>query len=292
MNSRMTDLMKDLLKKAILGPFAQETRLYRLLYICLVLILTIITQVGGILIWPFLSMNPHDIGWFLQVKRFAYPLLSYCIGSQLLLPLISPLWGMEALPCSSDSNLQPLSHHTCFFNRNYINSDALETLMKIERNMERLAPQQPILYLDANFPLPYMHMLPHLNHSKGDSIDLAFFWKNPETGAYAPPPSPIGYGGFVSPEKPRVCHPYDSYQIAGRIALDLRWDYDWLQPFRSNAVLNTSLTQTLMGFLAKQQNVESITLEPHLHPKIGTNKTIANSCKISRHDDHLYVLFR
>jgi len=280
------------IKKAIWGPFYQNTRFYLLLYILLALILTIFTQVGGLLIWPFLSRNPHDIGWMFRIKRVAYPILSYLIGSQIILPLLSPFWGMHALPCNSSRHLQALSSITCLCNRNYIQKHALDTLKSIERSIERISPQRPILYLDANFPFPYMHMLPHLNHSKGDGIDLAFFWKNPQTGAYERPPSPFGYGGFVQPKTPRPCNPYDTFQIAGRMALDLRWDYQWLQPFLSESTFDTSLNRTLMGFLDSQKNVQSITLEPHLHSTIGTRKTISNSCKIARHDDHIYVLFQ
>ena len=291
MNPQTKELIWVLLKQGLMGPFYQHTRFYTLLYLLLVLVLTIVTQIGGLLIWPFLSMSPHDIGWTLRLKRFVYPIASYGIGSQIILPLISPLWGMHALPCSSSRNLQPVSHITCLCNRNYIQQHALDSLLLVEKQMERLSPQTPILYLDANFPLPYMHMFPHLNHSKGAGIDLAFFWKNPSSEAYEPPPSPFGYGGFVLPETPRSCHPYDTFQISKRLALDLRWDYLWLRPFLSDATLNVSLTRSLMGLLEKQPNIQSITLEPHLHSTIGNSKTISNSCKVARHDDHIYVLF-
>ena len=134
-------------------------------------------------------------------------------------------------------------------------------------------------------------MLPHLNHSKGTTIDLAFLWQNPTTKAYNPPPSPIGYGGFSAPEQARKCHPYDTYFIVGQLALVLRWDYTWLQPIVSNAVLDSAKTKILMGVLDKQKNIKSITLEPHLHDTLATPKTIANSCKVARHDDHIHVLF-
>jgi hypothetical protein len=161
----------------------------------------------------------------------------------------------------------------------------------VEQNMERIFPRAPILYLDAGFPIPYIHMLPHLDHSKGDAIDITFLWKHPTTSAYAPPPSPIGYGGFIQPKVPRSCHPNDTYFIAGRLALDLRWDYDWLQLITSNVTLDSAKSKTLMGLLDKQPLVQSITLEPHLHSILATPKTISNSCKIARHDDHIHVTF-
>lgn len=279
------------MKRAFLGPIAQPNRTRRYLFLLLVLICSVITQIGGLFIWPFLSMDPNNIGWRYRFKRWIYPILSYLIGTQVITPMLAPLWGMSALPCSSRDHLTAQSIRTCLFNRNYLKTDAYQTMSAIEQNMERIFPRAPLLYLDAGFPIPYVHMLPHLNHAKGDSIDLAFIWKNPKTEAYALPPSPIGYGGFIEPQKIRSCHPNDTYFIAGRLALVLRWDYEWIQPFVSNATLDKGKSKTLMGLLDKQSMVQSITLEPHLHSVLATSKTISNSCKIARHDDHIHVTF-
>lgn len=152
-------------------------------------------------------------------------------------------------------------------------------------------PKTPILYFDAGFPIPYMHMLPHLDHAKGDRIDLGLLWKHPETQAYAYPPSPIGYGGFVQPSVVRTCNPNDVYFIVGRLALDLRWDYGWLTPFLSNASLDQTKTKALINIIAKQPTVKNIILEPHLSSQFSTPKNIVNSCKVARHDDHIQIIF-
>lgn len=279
------------MKRFLLGPFAQESRTRRYVYILIVLFLFVVTQLGVIWVWPFLAMNPNDIGWKHRVRRWMYPLASYIVCSQILLPILSPLWGMKALPCSSSNHLRAHSVRTCLFHRNYIRSQAYQTLQDIEQNMERMFPNTPILYFDAGFPIPYMHMFPHLDHAKGDRVDLGFLWKNPNTRAYEPPPSPIGYGGFVQPKSPRRCNPNDVYFIVGRLALDLRWDFDWLSPFLSNAALDQTKTKTLISIVAKQSNVANIILEPHLSTLFPTPKNITNSCKVARHDDHLQIIF-
>ena len=280
------------MKRFLLGPFAQQNRTRRYVYILLVLVLTVLTQLGGIWIWPFLSMSPNDLGWKFRLQRITYPMISYAVASQLLLPLISPLWGMNALSCSSSSHLRAHSIHTCMFHRNYIHHDAYLALKGIEQNMERMFPRAPIVYFDAGFPIPYMHMLPHLDHAKGDSIDLAFLWKNPKTKAIEPSPSPIGYGGFIEPKTPRICNPNDVYVITGRLALDLRWDYDWLSPFLSDALIDSTKTKALLNIIATHPLVHTIILEPHLNTMFPTPKNVSNSCKVARHDDHAHIVFQ
>ena len=275
----------------LLGPFAHNERRYKYLLLLLALIITVCTQIGIIFVWPFLSLNPHNVGWRFRLERWGYPILCYLIGTQFLIPLLAPLWGMTALPCSSRKHLHAHSIYTCLLNRNYVQNEAAQSLAVIEQNMERMYPLTPILFFDAGFPIPFMHMLPHLDHSKGDTIDLGLLWKTPITQAYAPPPSPIGYGGFSGPPTPRKCHPNDTYFIFGQLALDLRWDYDWLQPIVSDAVLDTQKTKTLIEILDKQSLVHNILLEPHLHTSLATPKTTQNSCKIARHDDHIHVVF-
>ena len=275
----------------MLGPLAQTNKTRRYLYILIILVLFIITQLGAIWIWPFLAMNPDNIGWKHRARRWIYPLISYIICSQILLPLLSPLWGMRALSCSSSRHLRAHSIRTCIFHRNYIQSAAYQTIENIEQNMERMFPKTPILYFDAGFPIPYMHMFPHLDHAKGDRLDLGLLWKHPQTKAYALPPSPIGYGGFAQPNSPRQCNPNDVYFVVGRLALDLRWDYGWLAPFLSNATLDQTKTKALIDTVSKQAGVQNIILEPHLNILFSTPKNITNSCKVARHDDHIQVVF-
>ena len=279
------------MKKFLLGPLIQKNRTRRFFYIFIILILLVITQVGAIWVWPFLSLNPDDIGWKHRIRRWMYPLLSYLVCSQLLLPLVSPLWGMKALPCSSSNHLRAQSVRTCLFHRNYIRHDAYQSLQNIEQNMERMFPKTPILYFDAGFPIPYMHMFPHLDHAKGDRVDIGLMWKHPKTKAYAPPPSPIGYGGFAQPSSPRICNPNDVFFVVGRLALDLRWDYNWLSPFLSDASLDQTKTKALVRIISKQSLVSDIIIEPHLNTLFPTPKNITNSCKVARHDDHIQIVF-
>ena len=134
-------------------------------------------------------------------------------------------------------------------------------------------------------------MLPHLNHSKGNIVDIAFFWQNPESKARTSPPSPLGYYGYTQPQTPRICDPQDLPRIFGRVALDMRWDFEWYQQLLPKAELNTMLTRTMIGLLDDQQATTRITLEPHLHKRLASPKTIVNPCSQARHDDHIHVRF-
>ena len=278
--------MKDYLK----GPFAHDNVRAILIRLFIVIVLSVGTQIGGVLVWPFLSMSTYDIGWKFQLKRWLYPLISYLIGSLFIFPWLSPLWNMHPLPCSG--HLQAHSKLTCLFNRNYVHISGYRAMMNLKQSMQRIAPQYPLQYLDAGFPIPYVHMLPHLNHAKGNVVDLAFLWEDPQSKARKSPPSPFGYWGYVPPPQKRDCDPQQLPRLFGSIALKMRWDFDWYQSLLPEVQLNTQLTKTMIALLDAQPAVQHILLEPHLHPTLKTPKTLANTCTQARHDDHIHIRFR
>jgi len=279
------------MKNLLLGPFAQQSRTAVLFRILLVLLLTVFTQIGGLCIWPTLSLNRDNIGWKYRLQRWFYPIGAYLLGCLVLMPSLAPLWSMTPLPCDSSHYLQPRTSLTCLMNRQYLKSDSATSIIKVSQRMQRIYPRSRMHYFDANFPIPYMHMLPHLNHSKGDALDLSFLWRTPKGKAFSPSPSPIGYLGFAKPDQPRVCHSQDIYRIWGSLALKLRWDFNFLQPLFPNRELDIIKNKTLISFLSQQAGVRFITIEPHLHPLLSHKKVIANSCKLARHDDHMLILF-
>ncbi|MEC7986821.1 MAG: hypothetical protein VX278_16755 [Myxococcota bacterium] len=280
------------MKTFLLGPFAQSTRIAVLIRILIVIILTVFTQVGGILVWPTLGISSDDIGWKYRLRRWLYPMGVYFLGNLILLPLVAPLWSMEALPCNNSSFLQPRSSLTCLMNRHYLKKDAKQSILRVSQRMERIYPRSNLHYLDANFPIPYMHMLPHLNHSKGNALDLSFIWRNPKSKAFTPSPSPIGYLGFSQPETPRACNPQDIYRVYGPLALKLRWDFSFLQPLFPKREIDPIQNKTLISFLSIQPEIQFIVFEPHLHRTLSNKKVVSNSCKVARHDDHMLLLFR
>ena len=123
------------MKRFFLGPFAQQSRVALLLRILLVLLLTITTQIGGVLVWPTLSMSSDDIGWKYKLQRWLYPIGVYLFGNMILFPNLAPLWSMEALPCSSSSYLQPRTTLTCLSNRQYLKSESLRSLQRVSTNI-------------------------------------------------------------------------------------------------------------------------------------------------------------
>ena len=119
------------MKTFLLGPFAQNTRIAVLIRILIVIVLTVLTQVGGIFIWPTLGLSNDDIGWKYRLRRWLYPIGAYLLGNLFLLPLAAPLWSMEALPCNGSSFLQPRSSLTCLMNRHYLKKDAKKSILRV-----------------------------------------------------------------------------------------------------------------------------------------------------------------
>jgi hypothetical protein len=83
-------------------------------------------------------------------------------------------------------------------------------MTNLSREVAREYPGTITLYLDGNFPfLNGFPLLPHLSHSDGRKLDIAYFDRGPD-GGYRPGElrSPIGYWPFEEPapgETPSLC---------------------------------------------------------------------------------------
>jgi hypothetical protein len=286
--------LPDLLKLVLLGPFAQPRRKPMLIRLGIVAVMTLLTEVGGLLIWPFLSFSADNIGTKQTALKWLLPISGYLLLTKLALPVAAGTVGSVPLPCKAtrEHPIEPRSALTCLLARNYARPQVREGLMLAAKRMSRRYERVELNYLDAGFPFRLMPMLPHAYRREGLEVDMNFLWKDVGGRAARPSPSPLGYGHYVEPREPRDCPPEQLYHI-GSIPIDLRWELSWMQKLMPERTLDVARTRAMVGYIAGQKEVLQIMLEPHLHGKLGSKngKTVANPCKIARHDDHFNVRF-
>jgi hypothetical protein len=130
-----------------------------------VLVLTVLTQVGG-------------LAWLIALgfrRRLLAIGLAY-LGLSLAAVAAAPLAGRVVLNCTADGPLQMQSWVYCALNRAYVTPDLRDVLERTADTMARRYPGTVTLVLDANFPfVAGFPLLPHLLHDDGEKVDLAFY---------------------------------------------------------------------------------------------------------------------
>jgi len=236
----------------------------------LIVLLTVLTQVGG-LAWLAAL-------WFrrrLVVFALIYASLSF--GALAL----APVFGRVALPCTGDQPLQMHNWGYCALNRQYVTPALAQVLHDTAAQMEAAYPGTITQVLDANFPfLTGFPLLPHLSHHDGRKADLAFYYT--KDGRYAPgvTRSPIGY--FAFEQGPSDC--------PNRWPT-LRWDFQALQTLWPDRPLEPVRTRAVIEVLTRQPEVAKIFVEPHLKDRLGlaSDKIRFQGCRAARHDDHIHL---
>ena len=135
-----------------------------LFHTILVLILTVLTQLGGIAWLIGLLTRRRLLGF-----AVAYAALS--LGAT----VIAPAFGRVALSCFSSGPLQVQSLMYCALNRQYVTPEMAQVLDDLADDMEAAHPGTVTQVLDANFPfVTGFPLLPHLSHHDGRKADIAF----------------------------------------------------------------------------------------------------------------------
>lgn len=255
--------------------------------------LTVLTQIGG-LIWLlnrvlWLKYKPKG-RWFWRTFSFA---LLYVFAAIVVLPLLARLNGKMALPLGTRSE-RPLAPHNlwiCLANRHYVRPELYQLALRQGQFLQKLDKKLSLVYLDASFPFGRSFPLfPHLSHSDGNKLDLAFFrYDTRMQGSTTDYPSFFGYGFSEMPEEGELDQPDICAQRGA-------WQYSLLQnwvkadpkryPF--DAELNTQLLQNL----AQDPATQKIFIEPHLKGRLGLgrlNNIRYQGCQAVRHDDHIHV---
>jgi hypothetical protein len=264
-----------------------------LLHILVVLLLTILTQVGGLayLICLFLKRRVRSLGWKKKLINFSVFMAVYSVLSFVILPIAaSSFYHRKALPISH-SALKPLRMFTYLMNRHYVHEDLYSVLLSEAEQMQEEFPETVTYYLDACFPLgTKFPLLPHWSHNDGRKIDLAFYYTDVTTKKYKNgSPSWLGYGVCELPiigeeNMPEFCAEkgYFQYSFLEKIVPQYK---------KGNYVFDRTRTKSLIDKLTTSSKIKKIFIEPHLKKrmKLTSSKIRFHGCHAVRHDDHIHV---
>ncbi|MBT5432774.1 MAG: hypothetical protein P8Q36_09115 [Alphaproteobacteria bacterium] len=175
------------------------------LLIVAVVLLTIVTQIGGVVLLLTLAL----VRFFPERMRprrlitAGFFVVCYLVASTVVVPPLASATGRVALPCFDATNqkLAALTPLTCALNRHYATPETAEAMLAMAADLQANFPGISPRYLDAAFPFETgMLMLPHLSHGDGRKVDFAFFYTG-RNSDYQPglSPSPIGYWAFERP---------------------------------------------------------------------------------------------
>jgi hypothetical protein len=265
----------------LLGPLAWPSWRGRLAGLLLVLLLTALTQVGGLLAWPALGLASR------RPRRHRDALILIVLFELLGLLLVPPLAaaaGRVPLPCWREGALGPRSLVYCVGHRRYVEPELAEEVAQIAARVAEQHPGTVVRYLDAGFPfLDGFPLLPHLSHHDGRKLDLALLYEDADGNPIDGGGSPVGYFGYVPvpPDTQPACRPS---------LLDLRWDMDLLQPLLAPR-LDEERTASLIRAAARRERIGKLLLEPHLQRRLGvsSDKLRFQGCRAARHDDHVHI---
>lgn len=251
----------------------------------LFVLLTALTQVGGIvlLLSTFIANRIKRAFRFKQVLVF---FLLYGLSTYLVVPKLAPFFGRETV--RHYNGIQPANCLTIALNRNYVRPALNEVLRNTASSLEETGIV--INYLDANFPFfQGFPLLPHLSHNDGKKIDLSLVYETAEGVVSSEQKSFSGYGVFVGPK------PGERDQI--RSCLSARnGQYDFTKYAKISSINRHLLfsekgTRQLVAAILRNDAIGKIFIEPHLKQRLGlTSKRVRyHGCQAVRHDDHIHL---
>jgi len=257
------------------------------IHILAVILLTILTQIGGI-VW-ILNYGTYQLlkSEKTKTRRFLSFMIMYLIITFLIVPPIAKSIGRVALSSTKSGILIPHNYLTPILNRHYVKPKLKLELLEIAKSINTSKPNLKISYLDANFPfIDGFPLLPHLSHNDGRKIDLAFYYtKNTKEGNLKP--SNLGYGKFVEPLPSEV----NQTQICKSKGY---WHYDYSKYLtlgsRADLVFDLANTKKLVREIVIRKKTDKLLIEPHLEIRLKLNhdKIRFHGCHAVRHDDHIH----
>ncbi|WP_431166935.1 hypothetical protein [Tenacibaculum halocynthiae] len=268
-----------------------------LTHIILIILLTAITQIGGVIYLISLIIKPYLINRTRLNKKIVFSgvfIIMYFLFSVLIIPPVAKSYGREALPVFSNKNLKPLNIMTCILNRHYVRPELKENIKSVAKKMNKKYPNTILSYLDANFPFYNgFPLLPHLSHNDGKKLDIAFFYKDKSDNELnKKTPSFMGYGVFEEPKKGEYNAPKNCKDKGF-------WQYSILENFvpqwkKEDMVFDSKRTKSMVQFMLQEKNTGKIFIEPHLKTRMGlqNNKIRFHGCRAVRHDDHVHLQIR
>lgn len=258
------------------------------LKLLLVIILTALTQVGGI-VYLFSQWISDHIKIEFRFKKVASFFALYLFTTFLIIPLLAPLFGREKI--EHTNHIKPTNYITVLLNRNYV----VPAMNKVLEESEKIisGSKLEIHYLDACFPfIDKFPLLPHLSHNDGKKLDLSFIYLDGNGKVANKERSVTGYGVFVEPGS-KEKHQSERCLTQGF------WQYDMAKyisfgSINSDLKFSERMTKRLIESIIKQKSVKKIFIEPHLKDRLSLthSKVRFHGCHAVRHDDHIHIEVR
>jgi len=261
--------------------------LKNIVHILIVSILTLLTQIGGV-IW---ILNFGFFRWFKKGKskliRLSSYLMLYLLFTFLIIPVIAKLSGRVPLPITKCDNLIPHNYITPILNRHYVKPKLKNQLIEIANKTNSNNKKLKVSYLDANFPfIDGFPLLPHLSHNDGRKVDLSFYYTKEENEGNHKP-SISGYGKFVEPTN-------SEFNQTRECLSKGYWQYDYTKfvtlGSRNDLEFDSKNTVNLVNMIVNSPITQKILIEPHLkrRMKLSHSKIRFQGCHAVRHDDHIH----
>ena len=257
-----------------------------LLHIIIFTLLTVITQIGGIIYLTSILLIKKSAKRK-NLKRIGIFTFLYFISTFLIVPNVAPFFGREKIKESEN-----LKAHSLFYkiaNRNYVQPELNKTINQIAMEFEEQNSGIKMAYLDANFPfIDKFPLLPHLSHNDGKKIDVTLIYQKQNGQLTNKKTSVSGYGVYENPTENEI----DQNEICKSRG---NWQYDFPK-YLTFGTINNDIefskngTRSLAKLILKQNNVSKLFIEPHLKNRLNlTDKKVRfHGCQAVRHDDHIH----
>ncbi|MEE9408954.1 MAG: hypothetical protein V3V28_12865 [Polaribacter sp.] len=255
-------------------------------HLFIILILTIVTQTGGIvyLISLFVISKKKTSH---KIKRFVFFTILYFFTTFLIVPNTAPFFGR--IKIKDNHRVKGHSFITKLCNRNYVRPKLHSVLTDVSLRVNKEFPEIKIIYLDASFPFfDGFPLLPHLSHNDGKKIDISFIYEDEKGKVTNLKPANSGYGVFSNPKKGEINLPKNCKEKG-------YWQYDFTKYFtfgnlNKDLKLSGKATKILIQKIINNNNVSKLFIEPHLKNRLNLNhnKIRFHGCRAVRHDDHIH----
>lgn len=251
----------------------------------LFIILTVLTQIGGIV---FLLSLLIAYKWKsnLRFKVLLIFITFYTILTFIFIPIISPFFGREKI--RNTKFIKPTNYMTVLLNRNYVNPKLNELLLETENKLT--GTNIEIHYLDANFPfINKFPLLPHLSHNDGKKIDLSLIYEKPNGEITNKQKSVSGYGNFEEPNSKE----YNQIEECLRNGY-FQYDFPKYLTFgkiNSELMFSEIGTKKLIQSILENRKIGKLFIEPHLKKRMNLKdeRIKYHGCRAVRHDDHIHI---
>jgi hypothetical protein len=168
-----------------------------LLHIIIFILLTVVTQVGGI-IYLISILLIKKSAEKKRLKRIGVFTGLYLFTTLLIVPSLAPIFGREKI-----KETEFIKAHSFFYklaNRNYVRPELNKSIGEITAEFEKRNSGIKMIYLDANFPfIDKFPLLPHLSHNDGKKIDVSLIYEKQNGQLTNKKRSVSGYGAYEKP---------------------------------------------------------------------------------------------